>query len=84
MLSSVLKSERAALVNIAIMRAFVKLRHVLAGNKDLSKRVETLEKKVDMHDTDIRLLLQDIRKLLSGPTLLPPKPMPHVSGFTKD
>ena len=85
MLSSVLKSERAALVNIAIMRTFVKLRHVLAGNKDLAKRVEKLEKKVDLHDTDIRLILQDIRKLLSAPEPdVPAGDTPKIRGFVKD
>src|ERR1700749_4009543 len=63
MLSSVLRSERAALVNIAIMRAFVKLRHALLAHQGIARRVEKLEGKVDMHETDIRLLVQDIDKL---------------------
>jgi len=63
MLSSVLRSKKAALVNIAIMRAFVKLRHALLSNRDLSRRVEQVEGKLSMHDTDIRLLTQDVEKL---------------------
>jgi len=47
MLSSVLKSERAVQVNIAIMRAFVKLREMLAGNRELARKLEALEKKYD-------------------------------------
>jgi phage regulator Rha-like protein len=67
MLSSVLRSQRAALVNISIMRAFVRLRNILASNKDLARRVAKLEKRTDLHDMDIRLLIQDVRKLLIGP-----------------
>ncbi len=63
MLSSVLRSERAALVNIAIMRAFVKLRHAVLAHQGIARRVEKLEGKVDMHETDIRLLVQDVAKL---------------------
>jgi len=85
MLSSVLRSEKAALVNIAIMRAFVRLRHVLASDRNLAKRVERLEKKVDLHDTDIRLILQDIRKLLSEPEpAMPIQDIPKVRGFLKE
>ncbi len=47
MLSSVLNSERAVQVNIAIMRAFVKLREMIASHKDLVKRLDDLEKKND-------------------------------------
>jgi hypothetical protein len=47
MLSSVLNSERAVLVNIEIMRAFVKLRQMLASNADLSRRLDELESKYD-------------------------------------
>jgi hypothetical protein len=47
MLSSVLKSDRAVLVNIEIMRAFVKLRQLLSTHKDLAAKLEELEKKYD-------------------------------------
>ena len=63
MLSSVLHSERAILVNIAIMRAFVRLRQIIANNKELSKKIDLLEKRVFKHDSDIRELVRDIRKL---------------------
>lgn len=63
MLSSVLRSQRAALVNIAIMRAFVKLRHAVLVHQGIARRVEKLEGKVNMHETDIRLLVQDVIKL---------------------
>ncbi|MCX5727223.1 MAG: ORF6N domain-containing protein [Candidatus Saganbacteria bacterium] len=63
MLSSVLHSERAVQVNIAIMRAFVRLRQVIAIHKDLAKKFDLLEKRVFKHDSDIRELVRDIRKL---------------------
>ncbi len=66
MLSSVLKSERAIQVNIAIMRAFVKLREVLATHKDLALRLEELEKKFQRHDGQIREVFEAIRALLAA------------------
>ena len=50
MLSSVLRSERAVEVNILIMRAFVRLRSLLASHKDLAKKLEELETKLRKHD----------------------------------
>jgi len=47
MFSSVLTSSRAVQVNIAIMRAFVKLREILASHKELAAKIEELEKKYD-------------------------------------
>ena len=47
MLSSVLNSERAAQVNIAIMRTFVQLRRLMDSNADLARKIESLEKKYD-------------------------------------
>jgi hypothetical protein len=67
MLSSVLRSQKAAIVNIAIMRAFVKLRHAILAHQWIARRVEKLEGKVDMHETDIRLLVQDVEKLKKRP-----------------
>lgn len=64
MLSSVLKSERAALVNIAIMRAFVRLRELMATHKDLARKLEELEKKFAVHDKQIKRVFQAIQELL--------------------
>jgi len=47
MLSGILKSPRAIQANIAIMRAFVRLREMLASNKELAKRLDEMEKKYD-------------------------------------
>jgi len=67
MLSGVLRSQRAIDVNIAIMRAFVKLRQALLAHQGIAHRVEKLEGKVNMHETDIRLIVQDIQKLKKRP-----------------
>ena len=50
MLSSVLRSSRAIQVNIAIMRAFVRLRELLATHKDLARKLEKLEHRFGEHD----------------------------------
>jgi hypothetical protein len=52
MLSSVLNSKRAIQVNILIMRAFVKLREVMATHKDLAQKIEALERKYQEHDEE--------------------------------
>jgi hypothetical protein len=64
MLSSVLRSERAVQVNIAIMRAFVRLREMLATNKDLARKLEELEKK---YDAQFRVVFDAIRQLMAPP-----------------
>jgi hypothetical protein len=66
MLSSVLKSDRAIQVNIAIMRAFVKLRELLATHQDLAGRLEELEKRYQKHDGQIREVFDAIRALLAA------------------
>ena len=61
MLSSVLKSKRAVQVNITIMRAFVKLRELLATHKDLAEKLEALEKK---YDRQFKIVFDAIRQLM--------------------
>ena len=61
MLSTVLNSERAIAVNIAIMRAFVKLREMLASHRDLARRLNEMEKK---YDAQFRLVFDAIRELM--------------------
>jgi hypothetical protein len=63
MLSGVLRSQRAVHVKIAIMRAFVKMRHAILVHQGIARRLEKLEGKIDIHETDIRLLVQDVGKL---------------------
>jgi hypothetical protein len=71
MLSSVLSSDRAIVVNIAIMRAFVKLREVMATHKDLAQKVEALERKYKDHDEEIQVIFKAIKKLLEPPPQSP-------------
>lgn len=67
MLSSVLNSERAVRVNIAIMRAFVKLRQMLEINRELAQKFSELEQRVGKHDEEIAAILEAIRQLMSPP-----------------
>jgi hypothetical protein len=65
--SSVLKSERAVNVNIAVMRAFVKLRETLETNRALARKFAELEKRVGKHDEKIDAILEAIRQLMAPP-----------------
>jgi hypothetical protein len=76
MLSSVLKSGRAVKVNIAIMRAFVKLRETLETNRELARKFTQLEKQVGKHDYKIDAILEAIRQLMA-----PPKKPAREIGF---
>jgi phage regulator Rha-like protein len=67
MLSSVLSSERAIKVNIAIMRAFVKLRGMLETNRELAQKFSELEQRVGKHDEEIAAILEAIRQLMASP-----------------
>lgn len=73
MLSTVLNSERAIQVNIAIMRAFVKLRQLINSHKELTKKLDELERKVGKHDEYILVIFEAIKKLMEPPPA-PPKP----------
>jgi len=67
MLSSVLKSPRAVQVNLAIMRAFVQLRRYAASHKMLAQKLQTLERKYDVHDDEIQAIFKAIKKLIEPP-----------------
>ena len=73
MLSSVLKSRRAIQVNIEIMRAFVRLRQILASNAQLARKLAELEKK---YNAQFRVVFDAIRQLMT-----PPKPDKRKIGF---
>ena len=75
MLSSVLNSERAIQVNIQIMRAFIKLKEMLATHKDLKLKIEEMEKK---YDYQFKIVFDAIKQLLEPPT----KPKGKI-GFQK-
>lgn len=80
MLSSVLGSPQAIAVNIEIMRAFVRLREILASNKDLARKLEELERRLGAHDETITSILTAIRELMAPPE--PPKK--RRIGFIQD
>ena len=73
MLSTVLNSERAIRVNIEIMRAFVRLRQILASNAQLARRLDALEKK---YDAQFKAVFDAIRQLMA-----PPEPKKKKIGF---
>ena len=73
MLSSVLNSRRAVQVNIEIMRAFVRLRELMATHKDLVRRLDKMEKK---YDAQFRVVFDAIRELMT-----PPEPKKRKIGF---
>ena len=64
MLSSVLRSPRAAQVNIEIMRAFVRLRQMLQTNPELASKVAALERR---YDGQFRIVFDAIRELMTPP-----------------
>ena len=64
MLSSVLRSQRAVQVNIAIMRAFVRLREMVGRDSGFAVKLEELERKLASHDADIRTVFEAIRTLM--------------------
>jgi hypothetical protein len=73
MLSTVLNSERAIQVNIEIMRAFVRLRQMLASNAQLARKMSALEKK---YDAQFKVVFDAIRQLMA-----PPEPKKRKIGF---
>jgi hypothetical protein len=81
MLSSVLRSKRAALVNVQIMRVFVRVRELLATHKELAKKLEELEKK---YDSQFRVVFDAIRALMTKPVSSARlRPVTTIKGFAK-
>ena len=81
MLSSVLNSDRAINVNIAIMRAFVRLRQILATHKNLARKLKDIERKVGEHDHQFQIVFEAIRQLMSPP---PPNEKKRRIGFRQE
>jgi ORF6N domain-containing protein len=77
MLSSVLRSKRAVRVNIEIMRAFVRLRALLASNADLARKLAALEKK---YDAQFKAVFDAIRELMAPPEAKPRRRIGFISG----
>lgn len=72
MLSSVLRSERAVRMNILIMRAFVRLREILATHKDLASAIEDIRRRQEEQGEQITAIIETINQLLL-PEPVPPK-----------
>ena len=76
MLSSVLRSKRAVRVNVEIIRAFVRLRRMLASNEDLARKIAALERK---YDAQFKIVFDAIRELM-----VPPEPKRRPIGFGRE
>jgi len=73
MLSSVLNSERAIEVNVAIMRAFVQLRRMIGSHEELARKLGELEACLSEHDEQIQAIFEAIRQLMAPPDRPPKK-----------
>ena len=71
MLSSVLRSKRAIEVNIAIMRAFIKMREMLESNEELNRKFAAVIRKLGQHDKYFKVVFDELRKLSAQP--VPPR-----------
>ncbi len=80
MLSSVLNSPRAVQANILIMRAFIKLREMVATNELVRQKIEELERKYQSHDKQFTAVFEALRELLEPPKV----PKKKAIGFHSD
>lgn len=80
MAASVLNSPRAIEVSVYVVRAFVQLRQIIAGHKELARKISQLERRLSGHDTQIIALIEAIKQLMD------PKPPPKTRqiGFSND
>jgi hypothetical protein len=79
MLSSVLRSPRAVQVNIAIMRTFVQLRRLMDSNRDLARKIDSLEKK---YDEQFRVVFNAIKRLIAEDKARKSKPTREIGFHT--
>jgi hypothetical protein len=79
MAASVLNSPKAVEMSIFVVRAFVHLRQILAGNRQLAAKLNELERRIATHDKNIVALFQAVRGLMA----VPEKPRRRI-GFSKD
>ena len=80
MLASVLNSDRAIEVNVQIVRIFTRMRELIMTNQEILLKLEQLERKVDGHDENIRVIFAYLKKLLDPPQ----QPRPRVGFRRKD
>jgi len=83
MAANVLNSSRAVEVSILVVRAFVRLRHILTTHKDLARKIETLEKRFDHRSTKHEAHIRQIYKLLEG-LMSPPEPKRKPIGYATE
>lgn len=74
MVASILNSERAVQTSVFVVRAFVRLRHVLASQEDLAAKVRRLQKTVQDHDKQIVAIVDTIQLLMPPPEEPPKEP----------
>ncbi len=79
MLSSILNSDRAVQVNIAIMRAFVNMRKLAVTNEEVAKRLAIVERKIDHHDENFKKVFGAISAMLNPPS----KPQKQIGYIQK-
>ena len=86
MVANVLNSPRAVQMSVFVVRAFVKMRQVLAENKELAAKLAELERtltaRLDDHEKAIVHILEEIKKLVEPP--LQPEPARRPIGFMRD
>ncbi len=78
MAATILNSSKAVEMSIFVVRAFVKLREITSGNKELAQKLNELEKKYEKHDKDIKAIIDAIRQLMT-----PPEKTKRKIGFIK-
>jgi hypothetical protein len=81
MLANVLKSPLAVRASIQVVRAFVRLRRMLAWSNQVAKKIETLERRVGEHDADLREVLRTLRILIQPPPLPPKRAIGFLPGL---
>lgn len=74
MLSSILNSEQAIFINIQIMRAFTHMREMLITHIELSKKIDELEKKYEVHDEQLQIVFMALKQLIAAPEEPEPEP----------
>ena len=88
MAANILKSPRAVQVSVFVIRAFVKMREMLIGQRDLAKKLEDLEERLterlDIHETAIVEVLRQVMTLLTPPPNAPVKPKKKIGFEVKE
>lgn len=80
MAATVLNSERAVEMSVYVVRAFVRMREVIAQNKEIAKKLDALERRIDSQDESIVEIVEAIRKLMEAPPRVP-EPKRRPIGF---